>query len=267
VAGGNANWLQQHTVNGTLRWEPWNIGQVTLNGYYDRVFGAITPYSDVTGPTGDTDNVTLNVNDPTTLVYTGANLKGEFELAGLRTTVTPIVSFDSRTTIATGDADFSPIEYLRVSGTSSFHTATGELRFDTKYNDRLSSLVGVFRDRNIYSIQGVTTVALSLQEPSSQRIATDVFAIYGTGFWNISKKHGVHRRPALRPPDCRGHRFRRLRSGPGRLRRVRATCDPGQALESRGDDLRLGGARLPRRRYQSARLPQPDVSRRLGVDL
>ncbi|NGY05843.1 TonB-dependent receptor [Solimonas terrae] len=189
LAGGDANPLDQKAVNGALIYEPIADARFTLSGYYNRVFGGSTPYADVTGPTDYSDKVTTNENSLTTLRYSGGNLKSEFELAPIASKLTVLTAYDVRSGEGHGDGDYGPYDVYRVSRADTrFHTTTGELRLDTHYAENLSSLFGVFADRNIYGIDGeldvVTGPGTSVPVPSQARIETGVYALYGTMFWN-----------------------------------------------------------------------------------
>lgn len=189
LAGGDANPLDQKAVNGALVYDATADMRFTLSGYYNRVFGGSTPYADVAGPTDYNDKVTTNENSLTTLRYSGGNLKSEFELAAIASKLTVVTAYDTRRGEGHGDTDFGPYDVYRTTkADTDFSTTTGEIRLDTHYADNLSSLFGVFADRNIYSGDGnldaIIAPDTTLSIPSQSRIETQVYALYGTLFWN-----------------------------------------------------------------------------------
>lgn len=189
LAGGDANPLDQKAVNGALVYDATADMRFTLSAYYNRVFGGSTPYARVDGPTDYNDKVTTNINSVTTLHYSGANLKSEVELAPIASKLTVVTAYDTRRGEGHGDTDFGPVDLYRTTkADSDFNTTTGEVRLDTHYADNLSSLIGVFADRNIYSGDGTLEANIApdttLAVPSQSRIETQVYAIYGTLFWN-----------------------------------------------------------------------------------
>jgi iron complex outermembrane receptor protein len=188
LVGGHANPLHQDSANGTLRWEAARNVLVTFNTYYDRVHGGVYPYQSTSGPHAYTDIAHLNQNNLGTYTYSGANLKGEFTLPAIATKVTAITAYDHRDARGSLDADYEPVDLFRATASNTLSTTTGELRFDTHWSKAFSTLIGVFDDTQRYDSAGVTTlVPLSLAVPSYQKIGTDVFAVYGTVFWTISK--------------------------------------------------------------------------------
>lgn len=191
LSGGDANPLNQKTVNGTLVFEPADGMKFSLNGYFNRVFGGNVPYAVVDGPTDYNRHVTNNQNPLTTIFYRGGNLKSEFDVEPLSTGITLVTAYDTMSRSGYGDGDFGPDDLFRtLSNTSTFHTWTGELRLDTHYSDALSSLFGVFADRNINKGDAVAAVTLVPGVPvpvtAHARVGTDVYAVYGTLFWNVT---------------------------------------------------------------------------------
>ena len=191
LSGGDANPLNQRTVNGTFVLEPAESMKFTLNGYFNRVFGGNVPYAVVDGPTDYNDEITNNQNPLTTIYYRGGNLKSEFDIEPLSTGITLLTAYDTMSRSGFGDGDFGPDDLFRtLSNTSTFHTVTGELRLDTHYNDAFSSLFGIFANRNINKGEAVAAVTLVPGVPipvnAVARVGTDVYAVYGTLFWNVT---------------------------------------------------------------------------------
>lgn len=199
IAGGDARPLENQSVNGTLVWDAPHGAEITLNAYWDRVEGSQTAYSAPSGPTNYIDDVTLNVNSIAVYTYTGANLKGVFDVTG-NTQMTAIVAYDYRTGEASGDGDFGPVPLLRViDGHNSLDTYTGELRFDTAWNNRFSTLVGVFAsssETDTSILRGITVPtglpppappAIELVPPPSiTESKTTQQAVYANLFYDIT---------------------------------------------------------------------------------
>ena len=187
LAGGDANPLDQASINGALRWEAGPGAVITANAYYDRVKGGQTPYIDLAGPTDYSQDATLNLNSIAAYTYRGANVKGVFDADSLGTVVTVIASYDRKTGKASGDGDFGPIDFIRISnGRNESDSYTGELRFDTRWNDRVSTLVGVFANSNEATNSNDTTlVPFGITAPSTQTVKTDAEAVFGTVFWTL----------------------------------------------------------------------------------
>ncbi|MGE0740388.1 MAG: TonB-dependent receptor [Hyphomonadaceae bacterium] len=199
LAGGNARPIENQSINGTLIWDAPQNAEITLNAYWDRVEGSQTAYSSPSGPTDYVDDVALNVNSIAAYTYYGANLRGVFEFTQ-NTEMTAIVAYDYRLGEATGDGDFGPVPFLRViDGNNQLNTYTGELRFDTQWSDRFSTLVGVFASssQTDTSILRGVTVPTGLPAPAPPTIEvvppptltsseTTQEAIYLNAFYNIT---------------------------------------------------------------------------------
>jgi len=189
LAGGYANPLYQRSAEAGLRWQASPNAVFTLNGYYNQVKGGETPYADVSGVSGYSENVTLNYNSLAQYTYAGGNLKGVFDLPQAATTVTAVAAYDTRFGTASGDGDFGPVNYIEVvHGGNTLNTETGELRFDTHYNANVSSLIGVFADQsttntdvNDLLLPGVFNVPVD----SADHAYIQAQAVYGTLFWKL----------------------------------------------------------------------------------
>jgi iron complex outermembrane receptor protein len=181
------NPLQQTTLNTTLRWEPANNATITMNAYYDRVHGGLDNYYNVAGPHAYSSVAVSNRDNLGNYTYSGVNLKGVFDVSQLATQITAIGAFDHRDNNFGADDDFGPFNVLQGHGAGILNTGTGELRFDTKWNDQISSLVGFFYDSQYENESNVTTLeAFALNIPSYARLTTKNFAAYGTVFWNFA---------------------------------------------------------------------------------
>ena len=184
LAGGHADPLQQQSVSGTLRWILAPDATITLNAYYDRVHGGETSYVDVSGPQDYSENAALNANSLASYIYRGVNAKGVFDAGN--TKVTLIGSYDNRDGRAYGDGDFGPIDFIRAGGFNSLNTYSGEARFDTKWTDSISSLVGVFAADSKTSTTTIETlVPLSLTVPSTEISKINQEAVFGTVFFKL----------------------------------------------------------------------------------
>ncbi|MDB5364279.1 MAG: TonB-dependent receptor [Rhodospirillales bacterium] len=187
LTGNDTNPLDQRTYNATLRWDPTPKMAFTLKGYYDRVHGGSTAYVDVAGPTDVQYTAKLNQDSLGTYTYKGLNLRGEFDVDPIATRLTATVAYDRRDSATAGDGDFGPVDFLRSSGVAALKTVTGELRADTTYNDRISSLIGVFADRMTSYTSGITRIVpLGIAAPSVGTTATNVAAVFGTAFWKFT---------------------------------------------------------------------------------
>ena len=144
IAGGDARPVENESVNGTLAWDAPQDAELTFNAYWNRVTGSLTTYSAPDGPTDYIQDVTTNLATIAEYEYWGVNARGEFDISD-STRMTAIIAYDDRQGQSTGDADFGPVDLARtLDGNNTLQTYTGELRFDTQWSDRLSTLIGVF---------------------------------------------------------------------------------------------------------------------------
>lgn len=186
LAGGWANPLNTETVTGALRWTVSPDATLTLNAYYNREHGGETPYVDVSGPKDMSENATLNVNSLASYIYRDVNLKGEFNVQPIATKITAIAAYDNRDGGAYGDGDFGPVDFLRAGGTNTLNTYSGEVRFDTRYNDSLSSLFGVFASDSTTDVTTIETIVpYSLTAVTPATSTTQAAAVFGTLFWKL----------------------------------------------------------------------------------
>ena len=186
LAGGDQNPLETKSVGGTVRFLPAAGATFTLNANYDRVFGGATPYFNVAGPRDYTLDGRTNQRSLTTIDYYGVNLKGEFALDPLHTQMTVVGAYNEADTALATDADFSPVDLLRGKASRKLKTYTGEARFDTKWSDSFSTLIGAFVSRSTLDQLATTTVV-----PLARTVATTSFsrnnsqAVFGTAFLKI----------------------------------------------------------------------------------
>ena len=186
LANGNQNPLETKSVNGTIRFAPTQWATFTLNANYDRVFGGSVPYFTSTGPTdysldGQTNSLSL-----VTIDYYGVSAKGEFSVDSLKTKITAIGAFNQSDATSFADGDFSAIDFLRATQDRNLKTYTGEIRFDTQWSDRFSTLIGGFVSHYTTDAFGTSTIVpLSLTIPSTATSTDDNQAIFGTAFLSL----------------------------------------------------------------------------------
>ncbi|WP_428152405.1 TonB-dependent receptor [Brevundimonas sp.] len=164
LAGGNARPLETQSVNGTLIWEVPQAQrtELSLNAYFNRVTGSQTAYSRATGPTDYVQDTRLNRNSTAQYDYAGVSAKLVVDLDA-RTTMTGILAYDSKEGQASGDGDFGPVPIINVvSGHNDRETYTGEVRFDTAWSDRFSTLIGVFANESTSTDDVSRTIDLGL---------------------------------------------------------------------------------------------------------
>jgi len=154
------NPLDTDSVNGTLRFTPASGVVITANGNIDHTYGGNTQYIHVSGPTDYHLDGATNLPSRAGITYHGASLKGEFDLDSIHTKITSILAYNRKDFHANGDGDFGPVDLLRTSGSSRLITKTAELRFDTQWNDNISTLIGLYADG--YTQRAATTNVLDL---------------------------------------------------------------------------------------------------------
>lgn len=150
LVGGDARPLETQSVNGTLVWQipQAQRTELSLNAYFNRVEGSQTAYASPSGPTDYVDDVSLNQNSLARYDYSGVNAKLVVDLDA-KTTMTGILAYDNKEGQAAGDGDFGPVPLILVTdGRNHRETYTGEVRFDTAWSDRFSTLIGVFANKS-----------------------------------------------------------------------------------------------------------------------
>lgn len=186
LAGGDQNPLETKSVNATLRFLPASWATFTVNGSYDRVFGGQTPYYPVSGPRDYSLEGRTNQRSLATVEYYAVNAKGEFEIDSLNTTATLIGAFNQSDTEGASDGDFSPVDLLRTTNQRTLKTHTGEARFDTRWTDAFSTLVGVFYSRTTTDSAGTTRIVpLNFTAPATAESKNKNVAVFGTGFLEL----------------------------------------------------------------------------------
>ncbi|PXA98311.1 TonB-dependent receptor [Nostoc sp. 3335mG] len=186
LAGGDQNPLETKSVNGTLRFLPANWARFTLNANYDRVFGGSTPYFNVRGPRDYTLDGRTNQRSLATIDYYAANLKGEFDIAAIDTTLTAIGAYNQSDTVSAGDGDYSPLDFFRTTSDRTLKTRTGEVRFDTRWSGNFTTLIGAFYARSTTAATTTTRVVpANLTVPGTATSSNENIAGFATGFLNF----------------------------------------------------------------------------------
>ncbi len=202
LAGGDARPLETESVNGTLVWQVPQAQrtELSLNAYYNRVTGSQTAYSRSTGATVYVEDTRLNQNSIAQYDYTGVSAKLVTDLDA-KTTMTGILAYDSKEGQASGDGDFGPVPIINVvSGHNDRETYTGEVRFDTAWSDRLSTLIGVFANKSTSTDNVSRTIDLGLllgaapagvlvvPSVTSQTDELQSQAVYANAFYDLTDR-------------------------------------------------------------------------------
>ena len=186
LAGGDQNPLETKSVNGTIRFLPAGWARFTLNGSYDRVFGGSTPYFNVRGPRDYTLDGRTNQRSLATIDYYAANLKAEFDVDAIDTTITVIGAYNQSDTRSAGDGDYSPLDFFRTTSDRTLTTRTGELRLDTRWSPRFSTLIGAFYARSTTEAATTTRIVpANLTVPGTATSENENIAGFATGFLDL----------------------------------------------------------------------------------
>jgi iron complex outermembrane receptor protein len=128
------------------------------------------------------------VNGEQSFIYKGGNAKLELPIAALNTTVTAIAAYDGRDLRGVSDGDFLSLDIVRASATEEDKTYTGELRFDTRFSDTFSTLIGLFGSR-----EEVDAVSNQLLVPAARTTTSladrsgETYSIFGTALWRFAQ--------------------------------------------------------------------------------
>ena len=182
----DANSLEQQTIRGALRFQLPASAELTVNAYYDRIEGSNPVYSLTTGPEVYTSDSQYNYRSYANFDYLGLNARLIVPL-GENTDMTVIGSWDRRELESGGDQDFQPIILVEADGTNEQNTYTGEVRFDTRWSDTVTSLVGVFAStQDSFTFNNQRIVPLSISVDSTVDTEASLYAAFGTVFWNFA---------------------------------------------------------------------------------
>lgn len=185
LSKGPQNPLKTKSLNGTIRFLPSDWATFTINGGYDHVYGGNVGYFTATGPTDYRLTGQTNELSRISIDYYAANIKGEFK-APLHTKITTIAAYNQSNTRSNADGDFSPLDFFRTTYSRILKTYTGEIRFDTQWTDKFSTLIGAFGSRSTTDQGGtVTVVPLNLTVPTPATAQNDNRAVFGTAFLKL----------------------------------------------------------------------------------
>jgi iron complex outermembrane receptor protein len=188
LAGGEGNPLEQRSVNATVHYLPTDSVVFKMNLRYDEVEGGSTPYRQVAGPEDYEYSALSNLNSISTFKYKSVDLTGVFDVDSIDTTITATGAYYRRENDGISDGDFGPIDFIRRSGDRALDTITGELRFDTTFNDRVSTLIGVYANDTEDGATTLTTIVpLALTVPSSNVTEGKTLGIFATLFYEFSE--------------------------------------------------------------------------------
>lgn len=156
------NPLNTDALNATVVAQPGSNVKLTVNGYYTWLTGGAVPYIFVGGPTDYQDEILVNASNHQVFKYRGLNGKLEFGL-GETTDVTLIGSYDRRgVETNNADPDFTPLDILRNSATDDLETSAVELRFDSRWSDKFSTLVGFYYSHETRDQDGIIVARADL---------------------------------------------------------------------------------------------------------
>lgn len=180
----DANRLEQNTIRGALRWLA-GPAVISLNAYYDEVDGTNPLYAVTTGPEVYIDNAQTNFRSIANFEYSGINGRVELPLGEMHD-LTVVASYDKRDATSDSDGDFQPINLFRSTGESTLETTSLEARIDSRWSDTLTSLIGVFASNQTSDQTSATLVVpAGLTVPAFANSDANVWAVFGTAFWNI----------------------------------------------------------------------------------
>jgi iron complex outermembrane receptor protein len=189
LIGGAVDATSSDQVDGTVVWDASDDVSLTVNAYYLDFEGPSTNYNHVSGPTDYRDNVRMNVIGRQAFDYTGANARLEFPLDAWNTKVTAIAAYDKREVESVSDGDFLSLDIVRANGTGTDETYTAELRFDTKFSDTFSTLIGLYASREESdAISGQTLVPAARTVTSFAERNGDTYSIFATGLWRFAEE-------------------------------------------------------------------------------
>ena len=180
----DANRLEQNTIRGALRWLA-GPAVISLNAYYDEVDGTNPLYAVTTGPEVYIDDAQTNFRSIANFEYSGINGRVELPLGEMHD-LTVVASYDKRDATSDSDGDFQPINLFRSTGESTLETTSLEARIDSRWSDSLTSLIGVFASNQTSDQTSATLVVpAGLTVPAFANSDANVWAVFGTAFWNI----------------------------------------------------------------------------------
>ena len=184
--GRDANALATDSLNGMLRFVLGDSGAVlTVKGYYDWIDGINSPYSRVAGPTDYARIVPFNARNRVVYKYRGTNAKLELPIEAIDSALTLVGAYDIRDgNVPDSDGDFSASDFIRSNTRDRLRTKTAELRLDSKWNDTLSTLFGLFFSREEMQTRTVDNIKIRRAvRITDAHNSGDTYAMFGTIFW------------------------------------------------------------------------------------
>lgn len=180
----DANRLEQNTIRGALRWLA-GPAVVSLNAYYDEVNGTNPLYAVTTGPDVYIEDAQTNFRSTANFEYSGINGRIVVPLNDMHD-LTAVASFDKRDATFDSDGDFQPINLFRSTGQNTLETTSVEARIDSRWSENFTSLIGMFASNQTSDQTSATLVVpAGLTVPAFAKSDSDVWAIFGTAFWDI----------------------------------------------------------------------------------
>lgn len=187
----DANSLNMDSLAGTIRVAPTDSVELIVNGNYDWVKGGQIPYSHIDGPTDYQRTVQLDAKNTQYFRYKGVNARLKVA-AGANTDVILIGSHNVRNGHTPDlDIDFNAVDIGRQENRDLLKTSAGELRFDSRWSDQLSTLFGLYYSHETLSGEGlaVLRVVHPIFGPITQVNTTEdsrkgeSYAAFGNVFW------------------------------------------------------------------------------------
>jgi len=185
MTGGDLNASKQYSLRGRLDFLPSAASKITLNAFYDYVRGGYFPYNQISGPKDYDYTSEQNLDSYGLDKYTGLNAKGEFDIDSLNTKLTLIGSYIHRDREVVWDVDLGPTDFIRSHDYGKLDTYSAEARFETKWSDSISTLVGLFYTK--YHDRAETNtliVADDLLAPGTADTRNRNQAVFANIFWN-----------------------------------------------------------------------------------
>jgi iron complex outermembrane receptor protein len=185
------NPLNTDALSGTIKAMPADGIKLTVNGYYTWLKGGAVPYVFVDDPTDYDDDIFVNSNNYQYFKYRGINAKLEVE-AGTDTNITLIGSYDRRgVSTDNADPDFTAADFLRQNAFDDLKTSAAELRFDSNWSDKISTLVGLYyshetRDKDSLTVARLAALggpALTQVIGAEDNRKGDAYAAFANVFW------------------------------------------------------------------------------------
>lgn len=184
LIGGNLNASKQYSIRGRLDLLPSSSAKITLNAFYDSVRGGFFPYNQISGPTDYSYTSEQNLNSYGLDRYTGANAKGAFDLESINTNLTLIASYVHRDREVVWDIDLGPTDFIRSNDFGKLDTYSAEARFETKWTDTISTLVGLFYTKyEDHAETNTFIVDADLLVPGTADTSNRNQAVFANIFW------------------------------------------------------------------------------------